>query len=329
MVKKLVIGAILLAVVAAIVWVASGQPRLSVSGEVQVTPTVLPAVQASDQVIADGRVVPVQSADLNLPTGGIVAKVLVEEGESVKAGQPLLQLESARQEATVAQAKAGVAQARAGVEQAEAGVTQAEAGVSRATARLEELRVGARPQEVAAAQASLDSAQAQLARVTQGARAEDIQAAQANVAAAQASLRQAQQGATEQQLIAARAELANAEAAVQVAQAAYDRVKGNADIGMRPESLQLQQATNNYNAAKARYDDLARGGTESAVSAAQAQVQQAQASLNALRAGARPAEISAAQAEIRRVQAQLELIQAGTRPETIAASEADVASAAA
>jgi HlyD family secretion protein len=127
-------------------------------------------------------------------------------------------------------------------------------------------------------------------------------------------------------LIAARADLANAEAARSQAQAAYDRVQGNADIAARPESSALQQATNNYNAAAARVADLEKGASKADIAGAQARVNQAQAQVDALKS-ARPSDIAAAQAEVRRAQAQLQLTQDGARPEIIAAAEADVAGA--
>ena len=48
----------------------------------------------------------------------------------------------------------------------------------------------------------------------------------------------------------AEADLRAAQRALQRAQAAYDKVKGNPDIGALPQSVQLQQATNAYEAAK-------------------------------------------------------------------------------
>jgi multidrug resistance efflux pump len=114
---------------------------------------------------------------------------------------------------------------------------------------------------------------------------------------------------------------------VQQAQAAYDKVKGNPDIGAMPQSLQLQQATNAYQASQARLADLEAGATNADLSGAQARVRQAQAQLDALKSAARPAEIAAAEAEVRRATAQLALIQDGVRSEEIAAAEADVAAA--
>ncbi|MCO6449591.1 MAG: efflux RND transporter periplasmic adaptor subunit [Caldilineales bacterium] len=263
-------------------------------------------IRASDEIIADAVVVPARYASLSLPTGGIVAEVLAAEGDAVQTGQVLLRLEAARQIAAVAQAGAGLRAAQA---------------------KLDELKAGARTEEIAAAQAALDAANAQFARLEQGPRPEEIAAAEASVAAAQAALQKLREGPNRNERIAAQADVNNALAAVQQAQTAYDRIAGQADAGMRPESLQLQQATNAYNAAKARLDALNQRVTAADIAGAQAQVRQAQAQLDALKAPARPADLAAAQAEIDRAQAQLHLLEAGARAETIAAVAAEVASA--
>jgi HlyD family secretion protein len=304
--KKWILIALALVVVGAVAYVVLGRGTSATASEATPQAAELPAVKASQEVVADAVVVPVRSAKLSLPTGGIVAEVLVAEGEAVEAGQVILRLEAARQAAAVA---------------------QSEAQVQRAQSWLEELETGARRQEIEAAQASVEAAQAQLARVQAGARAEEITAAEAAVTGAQATLQKLKEGPSRGELIAAQADLANAEATLQQAQAAYDRVKSEPDILARPQSLQLQQATNAYQAAKARLEVQQEGPSAADLAAAQAQVQQAQAQLEALKAPARPADVAAAEAEIRRAQAQLEMLESGARPEAIAAAEAELAAA--
>jgi HlyD family secretion protein len=285
--------------------VAAGCTGRAPTGGAAPTETPRP-VRASGNVVADGVVVPVLEASLSMPVGGIVQELLVSEGDQVTADQPLLRLQQGRLEAAVA---------------------QAEAGVARAQAQLDELKAGPRPEELLSAQAAVDAAAGQVERTKAGAKAEDIAAAQAAVDVARANLQQVREGATQQQVIAATADLANAQAAVRLAQAAYDRVAGEADIGRRPESLGLEQATNNFNAAKARLDDLKRGARAGDLAAAQARIRQAEAQLASLSAPARAADLATAQAELRRAQAQLDLLQAGARPETVSAAEANLASA--
>jgi HlyD family secretion protein len=306
--KKWIIGIVVFVIVAAAAYVFIGRGGVN-AATAQATPGVtdeLPPVEAGNQVVADAVVVPVRSASLSLPSGGIVIELLVAEGDQVQAGQLLLRLDAARQAANVA---------------------QAEAQLHRAQSALAELQAGPRPQEIESAQAAVEAAQAQLARVQQTAQPEEIAAAQAGLAEAQASLQKVKEGPREQDLVAARADLANSEATLRQAQAAYDRVKGSPEIQMRPEALALEQATNSRNAAKARLEALQEGASAADIAAAYAQIQQAQAQLDLLQAPARSAEVAAATAEIRRAQAQLDLLAAGARPESVAGAEADVAAA--
>lgn len=263
------------------------------------------AQQTRNGVTVDGRVVPVQSAELSLPLSGITAEVLVAEGEVVEAGQALVRLKATQQAAAVA---------------------QAEAQLARAQARLNELQAGAREQEIAAARAAQDAAEARLARIENGALPAEITAATAALAEAQAALQKVLEGASDQQIIAAESELANAEAVRRQAQAAYDRVAGNPDIGARPEAAQLEQATNAVNAAQARLADLRSGAGAADTAAARARVQRAQAQLDLLSAS-NPADIAEAEAAVRQAQAQLDLLEAGARVETLAVAEADVQAA--
>jgi len=305
--KKIALIALVVVIVAAGAFAAMqfiGSPtETAVAAE---TPESEPVVEATSQrIVVDGKVVPARQADLSLATAGIIAELLVAEGDSVQTGQLLLKLESAREQAAVA---------------------QAEAQLNRVQAQLAESQAGARTQEISSAEATLEAAQARLDRIIDGPIAEDIAASEAALAEARASLQKVLEGPTRDQLIAAQSEVANAEAKRRQAQAAYDRVSGNPDIGRRPESVDLEQATNNLTAAQARLDDLKRGASNADIAAARARVRQAQAQLDALQAQ-NPADVAAAQAEVRQAQAQLELLQAGTRPESIAAIEADVASA--
>ena len=76
----------------------------------QVAPTA-PVVAEADELVAEAKAVPVHNVALSLPTSGIIAEVLVAEGDQVQAGQTLLRLDQNRAAATVAQAEAQVAHA--------------------------------------------------------------------------------------------------------------------------------------------------------------------------------------------------------------------------
>jgi HlyD family secretion protein len=227
-----------------------------------------------------GYVTPIRHADLSLSTNGRVEQVLVKEGDQIKAGQPLIQLEDAALKAALVQAQAD----------------------------LKGLQNGARPEEIAAAQANLDIAesqlelaQAKLSRLQNGALAVPIAAAQADAARAQAALKVAQDsydalvlgpghgvaddlhapgrglGAYEEQK---RAQLA-------ATQAAYDAALKRlteAQVSMK-DSLQAAQtgvdvAAAQRDAAKARLDLIKAGATSQQIDLAKAHVQQAQAALD-------------------------------------------------
>jgi multidrug efflux pump subunit AcrA (membrane-fusion protein) len=257
-------------------------------------------------VIAKGALMPVQRAMLSMASGGIVAEAPVREGEQVKAGDLILRLRNERQQAALAEAEAGLAAAQA---------------------QLETLKAGARSEEIAAAQAGLEAAQARVARLQEGGREGDVAAARANVVAAQAALARLNQGADENTKIAAQADLANAEAALRNAQAAYDRVKDQPNVGMLPQSLQLEQASNAYSAAKARWDEVNAAPKADRVAQANAGVKQAQAELDRLLDPATAASLAEAEAAVRQAQAQVDLLKSGARQQEIAAAEAAVAQA--
>lgn len=263
------------------------------------------AVGAAPSIVADARLVPVQRADLSLPTGGIIAEVLVQEGEAVTAGQLLMRLNTNQQQVAV---------------------SRAQADLQSAQARLLELTAPPRQEEVAQAEAALSAAQARYERLAQAALPGEIAAAEAGLNVSQAALAKVMEGTSEQQLIAARADLANAQAVLKQAQSAYNLVKWRNDLGATPQSAALQQATNAYEAAQARLADLERGASQADIAAASAQVRQASAQLQTLR-NAMPSDMTAAQADVNAQQAQLDLLLAGPRAETIAVAEADVAAA--
>lgn len=148
------------------------------------------------------------------------------------------------------------------------------------------------------AEAALASARARRAELAAGPRAEQIAAAEASVAVAEAALHKVLEGADDQQIIAARAEMENAQAALAQAQSAYDQVKWRPEISMLPQSLQLEQATNTYVAAEARYRDLIAGPSNADVQQAEAQLAQAEAQLVLTKAGPTDETLDIADTEI-------------------------------
>lgn len=283
----------------------------SMAPAASVTPAVESGVASTADLpilTADGFLVPAQEAVLSLAASNTVAVVHVQEGDWVEAGAPLITLENRAQQAALAQAQASLAQSQA---------------------NLERLQAGARPEEIAQARAAVEVATMALYRLVDGATPTQIASADKAIAAAQANLARVQAGATPAELTAAEATLHQAEAALRNAQSAYNQVAWANDIGARPESLKLEQATFEYERAQAQYNNVVDGATPEEIQVARAQVAQAQAAKDELLATAHPADIATAQANVRAASAALELLEAGARGEEVAAAQAQVAAAAA
>ncbi len=134
--------------------VLAGLAALAVAGYLLVAAALGPKVDAAkvvrsdvvQSVVASGRVATPYRVDVGSQITGTVAEVPVEQGQTVKANQTLIVLESA--------------EARAGVKQAEVTVAQAEARLR----QLRELQLPVAGQTLRQAEANLANARAQLGR---------------------------------------------------------------------------------------------------------------------------------------------------------------------
>jgi HlyD family secretion protein len=318
-------------------------------------------VAGEGTLAAEARVVPARSAALGLPGGGIVAEVLVDEGDQVQAGQALLRLDQARAQAQVAQAEAELAQAQAAFEQLHAGATPgelaaAEAELRAAEAQLRQTTGNVTEADRAAAQAQLQQAQAHLAELRAGPKRTDLQAAEAALAEVQANL------VTERDRLSA----AKTEAQLQMqqrvtdltkAQAAYATAKRNWEYAretgrdpnaaldpttgektrMKLDDKQKQQYYDAFVQAEAAMHsaetavtqaqvayDTARQAEVSGIQMTEQQLAQAQASLDRLRAGADADELAAARAQVASSQASLDKLGGEQRTGALAAAQAAV-----
>jgi multidrug efflux pump subunit AcrA (membrane-fusion protein) len=196
-VKRLVIGIFVLALLAVCMLTALHRRTSAVIGQAPEATATLPPVRADHQVMADGRVVPVRRAEMNFVTTGVVAEVLVAEGDHVEAEQVLARLDAAQQTAAVQQAEANLARAQAAFEQLMARpypeeLAVAEAALARAQETLNSLElIGSTQAEQDAAQAGVDEAQAELDALKASPRPAEIDAAKAEVDAAEAAVAQA------------------------------------------------------------------------------------------------------------------------------------------
>jgi HlyD family secretion protein len=252
---------------------------------------------------ASGNVEASREARLSLGISGTVADVAVDVGDAVKAGDVLVQLDTAALERALA---------------------NAELALTIQEANLQDLLDGSTIAELASAQAALDSAQANLENVKDGPDAADIQAARASLSAAQASYDDLLAGPDDETVTQAQATLNNAEAAVRKAQAAYDQVAGNSNVGMTPQALELEQATNNYASARAGYDQALEPASNEKIQQAKANVDQAKASLQKLLDSPTPAELASAESQLAQAQSQLENTAQGASSAKIDVAQAQV-----
>ena len=56
------------------------------------TPEAIPTVIADSTIITEGRVEPIRSAEIAFTASGVISEVLVEEGQAVQKGEPLIRL---------------------------------------------------------------------------------------------------------------------------------------------------------------------------------------------------------------------------------------------
>ncbi len=255
-------------------------------------------------------------------SSGRVTAVRAAEGDAVHAGQELVVFDIALLQAQRRQAEAALAAAQSSQ-------AAAEANVAAAQAQLDQVRAGARTQEidaqeeaVAAAQGRVDVAQAQLAQA-RGA----LQAAEAQRQHATAVFAQVKEGARAEVIEQALAQYQQTEAAVRLAQSDYDKVGWRTDVATLPQSLALEKATLAMDAAKANYEALLKGATTPELDQARAGVEQAVAGIIQASAAVSQTEASlvVAQAGLRADEARLDLLREGATTEQIALAEAQLA----
>jgi HlyD family secretion protein len=219
-----------------------------------------------------GSLAPRADVELAFLTGGPVAEVLVDEGQTVEAAQPLIRLETNDLESQVAQAKARLASAEA---------------------QLAQLLAGPRAEDIAELEANLQAAQSQLSaaaarrdRTLSGPSEAEIADAQAQVASAEADHRNAliaydsTDKDDEDQKEQARYDLWAAEVALEAARTQLEEVQAGPDgADVRAAQADVAEAEKRCDAAQAQLDLLLAGPTEEQVDNAEAAVKQAQVAL--------------------------------------------------
>jgi HlyD family secretion protein len=295
--------------------------------EATAEPAAVSTVQQPRVVSAEAFVVPVREASLSFEVGGRIIALEVKEGDQVKQGDVLAQLDDSTQQAALAEAKAGLAQSQAGLAEQEAGIAEAASRLAEAEADLAITKADPTQEEVAQLQASLAKAEAALAQMLTGPTPEELAEAEAGLRVARAELNKTLADARTEDLQASSAQVLKAEAAVREAQDDYDQVRYGDPDDVLVAGVALEKATLDYEAAKAEYDKLVNGATPEDIAISEAGVAQAQASLAKVQAGATDEEIAQAQADVAAAEADLAKLLAGATDEEIAAAEARVETA--
>ena len=205
-------------------------------------PAPTPTPQVDNVVaplVADARVVPVRSAALSLPTGGIVGRVLVREGAQVSANQVLLQLDQSHEQARV---------------------TNAEAALAEAQASYERLLAGATEEEIAVADAQLRQSQAQARQVGSSVTPQDVQAAQAQINQAQATMARLANTPKDTDKRTVDAQLAQAEQNLALQRDQLSANKTSAELRMRQAAGALVQSQTAYSMAQWNWQEVQRTG---------------------------------------------------------------------
>ena len=170
----------LLGLLGALAWTQLS-PRLFVREVETTTVALVSPSQAQQLLVATGYVVPQRKANVAPRIGGRVAKILIEDGSEVKAGQIIAVLEDDDYKAQLQQAEADAASARARIDQRQAELTDAQRAWERE--QIVQAKGVSTPQAQDLAVARLNGAKAALA----SARA-DAGSAQARVTVARVAL---------------------------------------------------------------------------------------------------------------------------------------------
>ncbi|MCL4541561.1 MAG: efflux RND transporter periplasmic adaptor subunit [Chloroflexi bacterium] len=264
-----------------------------------------------------GSVVPLSSVNVQPRQGGRIITMSVSVGQTVHTGQVLAELDHTQQLLAVEQAKAALEQAQAKLDALKAGprpeqVAQAKIAVEMAKSKLQAM-LNPRPETIAQAQAQLTIAQQNVQALLTG---RPQQVAQAKLALDQAKQRLAtiQAGPRPEVVAQAQAQLTSAEAQL----AALRNGPTAADLAPLQQAVEV--AKNQLNAAQISRDatcgqvgkpaGFGTVGTQAACNAANAQVNAAQSAVNEAQAALAKAEQSPSSTDLQRAQAAVKAAEA-------------------
>jgi HlyD family secretion protein len=270
-----------------------------------------------EQVVkALGRVAANQESILYFRQDGRLYHISVDTDSKVKKGDLLAELDTGtlKDQVQSAQVEADIAQLK--VDQA--------MGKDTVGATNEPAIVTTARGSVAQAESNVAKAQDALTTLLTSASAADVDVARAAIIASEALLQKDQNALTTlqapqtpDQLVILRTSFDKAQAALQKAQAAYDLVKLRPDIGALTQSADLQQATSDFDSAKASLAIATAGPKPEDIANVQKQIQSDQANLSSanshlafIRQGPTAADLDAAKQNVASAQSSLDLARA-------------------
>lgn len=295
-------------------------------------------------VSASGKVMPVRWADLSFETGGRIITI-VQEGDTVEAGDILAAVEAADLQEAVRQTEAALAAARANLSLAKSGARSEELAAAEGIKKQAEGRVAAAVAALEAAKS--DSSTAIKMAETALAQAEaNYETAVAERSRAQAELARLQAGPREQEIAMYQARVNQLQSDFLIAEQLHFENFIDKEIGGGGEErarYQRESARNARDAAQAELDLVKAGARSEEVSSAAAAVRAAQARVDVAAAGASEAkivldealaneaavavaeaQIMIAEGELQQAQAELDRLRNGNTAEEIAVLEAEV-----
>jgi HlyD family secretion protein len=286
------------------------------------------AVDLTDRITASGTIIPFQTANLSPKTAGKVFKLFVEQGDRVKQGQKIAQMENTEERAGLAEAQANLQQAQANLTKAKNGsrveeIAQNQAKLAQAQANLNKAKNGNRPEETAQVRAKLDQARANL-NLARSIAPQQIEQAIAQVSAATAKLNltkaqrdryqslQASGALAQEKLDQANSDYQTAQANLLEAQQNLQQVRNNAqaEIAQRQAAVTESQQALRQSELGSRSEDVA---------SLVAQVAQARSALQQSKNGSRPEEIAQLTAAVAVAQSQVQLAQSQLRDSLVVA----------
>lgn len=261
---------------------------------------IQPASALLSEVSAAGHIELVSQQVVALDVGGVVNAIHVTVGDAVQAGDVLLSLDTVTLERAVKRADLAVEAQRNSLAQ---------------------LTEAATSSELAVAEASLTEAKQNLADVQAGPSNAEINAARSSLSSAWSKYNELQAGPTQAELTQLSAEIKKAEVALAEVRRAYDKVSWRNDVGMTSEAANLQDATIDYEKAKAAYETSIAAADNSEVQSSVSSAQSAQVQLDDLLNSPTEAELATAQAQVADAEAALADLQRGPSDSELRATE--------